>query len=321
MVRRLTGRPTWLLMVAVLAALAVAAPVFAQQSGTVKGIVKDDSGQPVEGAKIVIDRTDGAGSSHFEAKTNKKGEYLQVGLPSGAYKVMALKDKLGSAPVTFNIRAYQTVPIDLMLNMAAAAAAAKVGELKQIFEDGVTLSNSGKHAEAIEKFTIAAQISPACSDCYDNIGTVYMQDKEYGKAEAAFKKAIEINANDAGAYNGLANVYNAQRKFDDAVAVGKKASELSGALGAAGGASGNADSLYNQGVALFNAGKSGEAKPLFEQAISAKSDHADAHYMLGMTLAGENPAKAVEEFQMYLKLSPTGKNAELAKQFISALPH
>lgn len=321
MVRRLTGRPTWVLMFAVLVALALAAPVFAQQSGTVKGVVKDDTGQPVDGAKVVIDRTDGAGTTHFESKTNKKGEYLQVGLPSGGYKVMALKDKLGSAPMTFNVRAYQTVPIDLTLNMAAAAVAAKAGELKQIFEDGVALSNSGKHAEAIEKFTLAAQISPACSDCYDNIGTVYAQDKEYDKAEAAFKKAIEINANDASAYNGLANVYNGQRKFDDAVAAGKKASELSGAVGAAGGAGGNADSLYNQGVALFNGGKAGEAKPLFEQVIAAKPDHADAHYMLGMTLAGENPAKAVEEFQTYLKLSPTGKNAELAKQFIAALPH
>jgi hypothetical protein len=43
--------------------------------------------------------------------------------------------------------------------------------------------------------------------------------------------------------------------------------------------------------------------------------------MLGMTLAGENPAKAVEEFQTYLKLEPAGKNAALAKQFVSALPH
>ena len=41
--------------------------------------------------------------------------------------------------------------------------------------------------------------------------------------------------------------------------------------------------------------------------------------MLGMTLAGENPAAAVTEFETYLKLSPSGPNAPLAKQFVDAL--
>ena len=41
--------------------------------------------------------------------------------------------------------------------------------------------------------------------------------------------------------------------------------------------------------------------------------------MLGMTLAGSDPAKAVTEFEAYLKLAPEGKNAPLAKQFVGAL--
>ena len=36
----------------------------------------------------------------FETKTNKKGEYIQIGLATGSYKVDAEKDKLGSAPAT-----------------------------------------------------------------------------------------------------------------------------------------------------------------------------------------------------------------------------
>jgi tetratricopeptide (TPR) repeat protein len=321
MVRRLSGRSTWLLIPTVLVALAVAAPVAAQPAGTVKGVVKDDKGQPIEGAVVKVDRSDGSVQAHFETKTNKKGEYLQTGLASGGYKVMAEKDKLGSAPINFQVRAYSNQTFDLVLNMAAAAAAANVAALKGAFEEGVALSNAGKHAEAIEKFTLAATMSPACNDCYDNIGAMYAQDKTYDKAEEAFKKAIDIKADDANAYNGLANVYNAQRKFDEAAKAGAKATQLSSVLGASGGSGGNADALYNQGVALFNGGKSADARPLFEQAVQANPNHADAHYMLGMTLAGENPAKAVAEFETYLKLTPDGKNAALAKQFISALPH
>ena len=42
--------------------------------------------------------------------------------------------------------------------------------------------------------------------------------------------------------------------------------------------------------------------------------------MLGMTLAGENPSAARGEFETYLKLSPSGPNAAMAKQFVDALP-
>jgi tetratricopeptide (TPR) repeat protein len=303
-------------MFAVLAVLAIAAPVAAQ--ARVQGVVRDDKGQPVEGATVVIDKTDPGRTVHFEAKTNRNGEFIQVGLPSGSYKMTAEKDKLGSAPSNFTVRQTSAIKMDLTLNMAAAAVQAQQAALNKVFQEGVALLDAGNRAGAIEKFTAAAQSSPNCSACYNNIGTIYAQDKEFDKAEGAFKKAIEINANDADAYNGLANIYNAQRKFEDAALASKKAAELSGGIGAAGG--GSADAIYNQGVSLFNAGKSPEAKPLFEQAIAANPNHADAHYMLGMTLAGENPAKAREEFEAYLKLAPDGKNAALAKQFVDALP-
>jgi hypothetical protein len=41
--------------------------------------------------------------------------------------------------------------------------------------------------------------------------------------------------------------------------------------------------------------------------------------MLGMTLVGSDPAKAVPAFEKYLQLSPGGPNAAMAKQFVDAL--
>jgi tetratricopeptide (TPR) repeat protein len=316
MVRRLTGRPTWLLFFAALAVLAVAAPAAAQ--ARIQGVVQDEKGQPIENAVVKIDKTDPGRTVHFEAKTNRKGEFIQVGLPSGSYRAIAEKDSLGSAPFTFTVRQTSAINTTLTLNQAAAAVAAQAAALNKVFQEGVALLEAGNKAGAIEKFEAAAQSSPTCNTCYDNIGTIYVQDKEYDKAEVAFKKAIEINANDADAYNGLASVYNGQRKFEEAANASKKAAELSGGLAGAGG--GNADSLYNQGVALFNGGKSAEAKGLFEQAIAANPNHADAHYMHGMTLVAENPSAARAEFEKYLELAPTGKNADNAKLFASQLP-
>jgi tetratricopeptide (TPR) repeat protein len=309
MVRRINGRSSWFTAFAAAVALAVAVPAVAQSTGIIRGTVTDDKGQPVQDAKVIIEMAGGTGR-RFETKSDKKGEFLQVGLTTSAYKVTAEKDKLGSAPVTVSVRANTTQTANLMLGIASAAAnadaAKRVAEVKRLFEEGVALSTAGKHNEAIEKFQAATVVSPTCYDCYNNIGFSYSQTKEWEKAETAYKKSIELKADDATAYSGLATVYNAMRKFDEANEASKKATQYAGVLGAAGGASGNANALYNQAVILFNQGKPADAKPLLEQAVAADPSNADAHYLLGMTLVGIDPTKAVPEFEQYIKLAPNG---------------
>ena len=323
MVRRNNGRLIWLSMFAVLIGLAMALPAAAQSTGMVKGVVSDDKGQPVEGAKVTIEMTGGTGR-RFEAKSNKKGEFIQIGLGSGAYKVTAEKDKLGSPAVTVNVRVNQTAEANLVLGIAGAAAtaeaAAKSAELKKVFEEGVALSSAGKHDEAVAKFNAAAAISPTCYDCYNNIGYSYAQLKDWDKAEAAYKKSTEIKPDDAAAFSGLATVYNAQRKFDLAASASAKATELAGSLNASGGASGSADANYNQGVILWNSGKIPEAKKAFEAAVAANPNHAEAHYQLGMALVNEgNLPGAATEFEAYVKLAPTGPNAATAKGILATI--
>ncbi len=147
MVRRINGRPMWLSFLAVCAVLAMVLPAAAQSTGMMKGVVNDDKGQPVDGAKVIIEMNGGTGR-RFETKTNKKGEYFQIGLNPGSYKVTAEKDKLASAPVTLTVRVSGTAEANLTLGVASAAAgkeaAAKGAELKKIFEEGVALSNGGQ---------------------------------------------------------------------------------------------------------------------------------------------------------------------------------
>src|SRR5713226_336788 len=141
MVRR-NGRPIWLLMFAALAALAIALPVVAQMGGMVKGTVVDDKNQPVDGAKVTISMTDTG--RKFETKTNKKGEYLQIGLAPGAYTVLAEKDKLASGPQKTMIRAGAPSELNLVIGVASAATTkeglAKAGALRAAFDAGVALS-------------------------------------------------------------------------------------------------------------------------------------------------------------------------------------
>jgi len=323
MVRRLNGRLPWLVACAAVVILAFVSPALAQSTGMVRGVVKDAAGKPVEGAKINIDAE--ANNRHFDTKSDKKGEFIQIGLPPGPYKVSAEKDKVASPASNVTVRIAAGNPITLVLGGGGAAgpsaeSAAKQTALKKTFEEGVTASRAGNHDAAIASFQAAADLNPSCYDCYYNIAFSESQKKDYDKAEVAYKKAIELKADYAEAYSGLANVYNATRKFDQAAAASAKAMELSGSSAGAAGGGGNANAMFNQGVILWNAGKIPEAKKQFEGAVAANPNHAESHYQLGMALVNEgNLAGAATEFETYLKLAPTGPNAATAKGILGSI--
>ena len=279
MVRRICGRPSWLFTVALIVSLIAAVPAFAQSTGMLKGIVNDDKGEPVPDARVIIEMNGGTGRK-FETKSNKKGEYIQIGLASGSYKVTAEKEKLGSAPVTVSIRANTTQEAHLMLAMASASAAkevqAKNAAITKTFDEGVQLSNGGQHEQAIAKFNEAVAIIPTCYNCYNNIAFSYTALKDYAKAEEAYKKSIEVKADDAAAYVGLAGIY-------------------------------------------FNTGKAADAKPLVEKAVTLDPNNPDAHYIYGMTLVATDAAKAKAEFEAFVKLAPTAPNAAIAQSLITEL--
>ncbi len=308
----------------------VAAPAFAQ-TGQVKGKVTDAKGDPVEGAKVTLLNQDT--NRALETKTNKKGEYIQVGLAPGKYRLTAAKGDLSD-----------TQDVDVHLDMGvhdfklapggkggaggskeeAAKAKAKAESATKAFNEGVAFSNDGKNDEAIAKFQEVIAAIPNCAECYANIGTVQTRAKKYDEAEAAFKKSIDLKPDFAEAYNGLANLYNTQKKFDQAAEMSKKAMDLNSAApagaGAAAGGGASASSIFNQGVILWNAGKIPEAKAQFEQAVKLDPNMAEAQYWLGMALLNSgDTATAKPKFEAYLKLAPTGQYAETAKSIVASI--
>jgi len=321
----IAGRRVLILAFAALLAVAWASPAQAQSTGMVKGKVVDSQNRPVENAKVTIEFSEGITRKH-EVPTNKKGEFIQIGLPPGGYKVTAEKEKLGMQSFNVRVRLGETTEVNFVLAPGMAQPtkeeAAKNAAIKGVFEEGVAASRSGNNDLALQKFEEAATLLPGCYDCYYNIGYAYTQKKEYAKAEEAFKKAIELKADYAEAYNGLATVYNADKKFDQAQAASAKAAELAAAAAAAGGGAGTAgvDALYNQGVISWNAGKIDEAQSKFEEALKVNPDHADSHYQLGMALLNKGKLpEAVAQFEAYLKLAPDGQYAATAKSMVAQL--
>jgi len=306
----------------VLGLAVVGTPAYAQ-TGQVKGRVVDAKNQPVEKADVIVEATDGMGRK-FKLSTNKKGEYIQIGLPPGQYKITASKDNLSdSREQRIGLDAAE---VNLTLNAGGAGgdvspeerkkAEARNAAIRGAFEAGVKLSQENKYDEAIAKFNeVVAQV-PKCVECLTNIASLQMAKKDYDAAEGTYKKAIEINPSSAEAYNGLANLYNAQKKFDQAAEASAQASKLGAA--APGGAS--ASTVFNQGVIAWNASRIDDAKKAFEEAVKLDPKLAEAHYWLGMANLNQGKMpEAAQSFEEYLKLDASGKYAEQAKGILAQI--
>jgi len=307
-----------------LVALVGAAPALAQSTGMVKGKVVDSSNQIVEGATVVLE-TKESGARKFTVKTNKKGEYIQIGLATGSWTITASKDGVGQATAQVKIGLGATEQIDLTLAKAGQGGApvskeeaAKRDAMSKAFDEGVALSQAGKLDEAIAKFMEAKAGQPDCFACQFNIGLAYAVKKDVAKAEEAFLAASALKPDSPEPFNQLANLYNSERKFDKAAEMAAEASKRSGG---AGGAGASAESLFNQGVVLWNGQKYAEAKAQFEAAVKAKPDYPEALYRLGMASlnVGDMPG-ARTAFQNYLKFAPTGDKAAEVKGILDSLP-
>jgi len=326
MVGTLRSRSSFAIGAAVLGLALIASPANAQ-TGQVKGKVLDAKNQPVDGATVTIEQSDGAKNSRYTLKT-KKGEYLQIGIAPGEYRVTAEKDGLKQ---TFTTRiGLDTKEVNFTLKPGgsggdmskeeAAKAAARVANLQAKFKEGAALSDEGKFDEAIAKFNEVLVDVPKCGECFVNIGQVYTQKKEYDKAEEAYKKAIDLAPNSPDPYNGLANIYNAQKKFKEAGEMSAEAGKRAAAV--PGGAS--AGALYNQGVIAWNANDFPKAQEAFAAAVAADANHAESHFMLGRVYLNLGKlADAAKEFETYVKIAPNGPNAkeaatnrEMLKQYV-----
>lgn len=152
-------------------AVVLALTTSALAQSVVRGKVTDAQGKPVEGATVLFE-AEGA-NRKTQTKTDKTGEFLQVGLQSGSYKVTASKDGVGSQTKTSNVRQGPNQALNFAISAASAMSPAdKEAAVALQAAAGAALEamKAGRHDEAIAKFNEVILKVPTCSDCYYNIG-------------------------------------------------------------------------------------------------------------------------------------------------------
>ncbi len=213
-------------------ALAMSAPqLFAQASGSVKGVCRDAEGKPIVGA--VVEYTNLDNGQKYNLKTNKNGEYFSLGLTPGKYKVTLYKtpDDQKANKELYHINGFQVSldenNLDLDMKKEAENQAKGQGlspeQLKQMQEQQAknqketltvkqlneklnaakTAADAGDFDTAIADLTEANQVDPSRDLIWFKLGDYYRmsatkqtdtaeKQKRLGSAIEAYQKAIDL---------------------------------------------------------------------------------------------------------------------------------
>ena len=290
-------------------------PVAAQVSGGVMGKVLDEEKQPVADAKVLIEFEDGVHRS-YEVKTNDKGEYMQVGLPIGNYKLTASKD--GYVPGAIGIRvgmglARDIPTIELLSEAAAKKQVSPDAEvIKAKFDEGVALARAGDLDAAEAVFNEILTINPGIAGVHRNLGYIHAQRKDWDAAEASYLAALDLRPGEPEFVTALVQMYTDSGQEEKAAALMAQAAADNPE---------DAATQLAQGIFQINEGKLTEAQASFEAALAADPSLAEAHYHLGTILVGQGDvAGAVEHLEAYLASNPTNEQyAATAQGLVQAL--
>jgi tetratricopeptide (TPR) repeat protein len=292
------------------------APAAQAQTGTARGKVLDSKGQPLQDATVVMEFMGGI-TRKFEVKTNKKGEWMQVGMQPGPYKFTASKDGFQPSFIEARIGLGDptAVPEFKLNTMAEAQKAAGGGEMEALrtgFQHAVELHNAGKIDEAEAAYKAILEKSPNVAEVYQNLGQLYLGKKDYPAAETAFLKGLEIRPDSSDISTLLARTYQESGQPDKAMALLEKA---------AGANPQDAKAQFNRGIFLLNANKNEEAIAAFEAAVKADPNMPEPYFRLGAALIGQGKIPdAISNLEKYLSLNPTDQqNVATAQGLLKAL--
>jgi tetratricopeptide (TPR) repeat protein len=288
--------------------------------GRVTGTVVDESGNPVAAAKVVIE-FQGDSALSLDTTTNKKGEWVFIGLGTGQWRISVAAD--GYIPITQGafVKQLETNPkIIIALKKAQEIGGGLIKDESSLLllEKGNKLFNEKSYDEAIQAFREFQEKNPDAYQIHLSIGSCYREKGEYEEAIGEYNKLIEKAPKEASgnefaakALAGIGECYLKKEDIEKAQNYFRQSIEMY---------PNNEFLAYNVGEICFSNQKLDEAIQYFGLAAKIKPDWPEPYYKLGLVyLNNTEYDKAKENFNKFLTLEPSTERSANVKNILDYL--
>jgi Tfp pilus assembly protein PilF len=249
----------------------------------------------------------------------------RAGLPAETLRLLALFDVIEGDRDRYGFRALKAA-------RAAAALLGKVGladlvaacrrvrsafnvaeplsELQLTADQGmIVLSAGGRIADLDGQLRLELQVSQPNVDALVAAADEARQEGDDEAAEAHLRQALATAPKDADALFELGSLLCERDRFAEGMILLRKATRVQPTF---------ADAWYNIAHALERQGRTGEAEEAYQRAADADPLYPDPLFNLGMLcLEAHRFAEAIDRFEDYLRLDPTGEWAAKARKAVA----
>lgn len=299
--------------------LALAAPAAAQEwvgRGRVQGVVKNEAGQPIAGAKVTL-RLGESGPEPLA--TNDKGRWTRLGLAHGDWSVIV--DAEGYVGAQGAVKIYESGPgqtLDITLRRPTReeleqASGGERAAAVALLEEGNALIEAQQWAAGRAKYEQALADLPVENHppVLRAIANSFYAEGDVEQALATFERALALAPDDADLLQAIINVLVAAGREEEAQAyLARLPAEA--AL--------NPTTLLNFGIEAYNNGEMEAAFEHFDRLVQQNPQYPDGYYYRGLVqLNNQNNAAAAADFNRFLELAPDHPRAAEARDFLAYL--
>jgi tetratricopeptide (TPR) repeat protein len=276
-----------------------------------------ETGLPANRIPVRLERFGGGIVDQID--TDSGGRFRFPNLPRGYYKVIVnapgFKPAQQDADLQVVFRAY--LVFDLASNKPATLALLDVidarapAEAREELVRGRTALGRKSYPEAIGHLQKAVAAYPDFYEAQLLLGTAFVDEREWKKAESAFLRAIEIKAGSAAAMLSLGEVYWRQKRpveAEQALLEGLKLDDKSW------------NGYFTLARLYWDQENIAKAAPAIGHTLQLKPDFAEAHLLAGnILLRIDQRERALTEYQEYLRLEPKGEFAVQTRELVEKL--
>lgn len=290
-------------------------------TGRIGGVVVDENGNPVSGAKIII-YFQGKEEISREAKSDKKGRWSIMGLGSGDWRVTVSAEGYIQMYTDINvsqIKINPTMTLTLQKVKASEGSIIEDESTLALLDQASQLFDEGKYVKAIDLCQQFLEKNPQAYQAHMNIGDCYKEMGELEKSIAEYTLVLEKSQEDmlsgkkitAKALASIGDIHLKKGDLEKAQGYFRQSIEV---------APEDEILTYNVGEIYFSNQKIDDAIYYFELSTRIRPGWSDPYLKLGYVYLNKgNKEKAVANFQKFLELEPDSERSQTVRGILETL--